>query len=174
MRYQRRRLKQVKHFAKDVVEKADLIFSEVKVRRILIAGRDRMITALENELGQKWKDRIITKLRWDLEAADQDFLKKIRPMLEQAERDEEKELVHKLVMEVRRGGLGIAGIAATRSALKRAQVDMLIISKSLTFEVAEELVSLAKSTGAGVEFVQGSHMLEDLGGAGALLRYNTR
>jgi peptide subunit release factor 1 (eRF1) len=174
MRYQRRRLKQIKHFAKDVVEKAEEIFGAASVRRILIAGRDRMVTALENELGQKWKDKVVTKMRWDLDAADKDFLKKIRPVLEEAERDEEKHLLDKLITEVRRGGLGIAGIAATRSALKRAQVDILIISKSLRFEVTEELVSLAKSTGAGVEFVPDNRTLEDLGGAGALLRYKTK
>jgi peptide chain release factor subunit 1 len=174
MRYQRRRLKQVKHFAKDVLEKADAVFVEAKVRRILIAGRDRMITALENELGQKWKDKVVTKMRWDLDAPDKDFLNKVRPILEEAERNEEQQLLQKLLTEIRRGGLGIAGIDATRTALKRAQVDMLIISESLRFEVAEELTSLAKSTGAGVEFVPDSRLLEDLDGAGALLRYKTK
>ena len=174
MRYQRRRLKQVKHFAKDVVEKADAVFSEAGVRRILIAGRDRMITALESELGQEWKDKVVTKMRWDLDAADKDFLNKVKPILEQAERDEEKNLLQKLITEVRRGGLGIAGIAATREALKVAQVDTLIIAKSLPFEVVEELTSLAKTTGAGVEFVPDNRVLKDLGGAGALLRYKTK
>ena len=175
MRYQRRRLKQVKHFAKDVVEKADAIFSEASVRRILIAGRDRMVNALENELGQKWKDRIITKLRWDLDAADTDFLKKIRPILEKAERDEERELLQKLVTEIRMGGLGVAGIAETREALQMAQVDTLIISKALPFSESEELTSLAKSTGADVEFVpQENKVLNSLGGVGALLRYKIK
>ncbi len=175
MRYQRRRLKQVKHFAKDVVEKADAIFSDAGVKRILIAGRDRMVTALENELGQKWKDRVITKLRWDLDAADKDFLKKISPILEQAERDEEKELLQKLVKEIRGGGLGIAGIEETREALAIGQVDTLIISNSLTFNESEELTSLAKSTGAGVEFVpKDNKLLNSLGGVGALLRYKIK
>ena len=175
MRYQRRRLKQVKHFARDVVEKADAIFDEANVRRILIAGRDRMITVLEDELGQKWKNKVITKLRWDLDAEDKDFLEKARPILEQAERDEEKHLLQKLLAELRRDGLGVAGIGTTRDALKMAQVDTLIISKTLAFEVAEELTSRAKSTGASVEFVPGGNqVLEDLGGAGALLRYKTK
>jgi peptide chain release factor subunit 1 len=175
MRYQRRRLKQVKHFAKDVVEKANAIFSEAGVRRILIAGRDRMITALENELGQNWKDKLVTTIRWDLDAADRDFLKKIRPIMEGVERDEEKELLQKLVTEVRLGRLGVAGAAGTRDALKIAQVDTLIISKSLPFGESEELTSLAKSTGAYVEFVpKENEVLAGLGGVGALLRYRTK
>jgi peptide chain release factor subunit 1 len=175
MRYQRRRLKQIKHFSKDVVEKASTIFDEADVRRVLIAGRDRMIKALEDELGQNWKDRVVTKIRWDLDAADMDFLKKIRPIMEKAERDEEQELLQQLVNELRRGGLGVAGVNETRYALKMAQVDTLIISKALAFEVAEELTSLAKSTGAGVEFVpKENKLLASLGGAGALLRYKTK
>jgi peptide chain release factor subunit 1 len=175
MRYQRRRLKQVKHFAKDVVEKASGIFKEANVRRILLAGRDRMITALENELGQQWRDKLITTIRWDLDAADRDFLKKIRPIMEEVERDEEKELLQKLVTEVRIGGLGVAGVADTREALKMAQVDTLIISESLPFDQSEELTSLAKSTGAYVEFVpKENKVLVQLGRVGALLRYKRR
>jgi peptide chain release factor subunit 1 len=175
MRYQRRRLKQVQQFAKDVVDKADTVFNEANVKRILIAGRDRMVTALENELGQQWKDKVITKVRWDLEAADKEFLKKIRPILEEAEREEERELLQRLLAEVRRGGLGIAGIDQIREALRIGQVDTLIISKSLSFNESEELTSLAEKTGADVEFVpEENKILNSLGGAGALLRYKTK
>jgi len=166
------RLKQIKHFAKDVVEKATAIFSETGVRRILIAGRDRMVTALENELRRNWKDKLVTTIRWDLNATDKDFLKKVRPIMEEVERAEEKELLQKLIAEVRRGGLGVAGVAETHDALKRGQVDTLIVSKSLPFSESEELTSLAKSTGADVEFVPGENkVLVGLGGVGALLRY---
>lgn len=175
MRYQRRRLKQVKHFARDVIEKANAIFNEANVKRILIAGRDRMITALEQELSHQWKDKLVTTMRWDLDAADRDFLTKIKPILEKVERDEEKELLQKLVTEVRIGGLGVAGVADTREALKMAQVDTLIISESLPFNQSEELTSLAKSTGAYVEFVpKDNKVLAGLGGVGALLRYKTK
>ena len=172
MRYQRRRLKQVQHFAKDIVERAEAIFSESGVKRILIAGRDRMITALEGELSQKLKNKVIAKVRWDLDAPDSDFLLKIRPVLEEAERKQEKELLAELIGELRRGGLGVAGVEATRNAFARGQVDTVIISRSIDSSIIEELTSLAKKTGAGVEFVPGEdQMLEGIGGVGALLRY---
>ncbi|MGB7054545.1 MAG: hypothetical protein WBE28_04410, partial [bacterium] len=124
---------------------------------------------------QNWKDKVVTKIRWDLDAADMDFLKKIRPIMEGVERAEEEELLQELVTEVRRGGLGVAGISQTRDALKMGQVDTLIISKSLPFNESEELTSLAKSTGAHVEFVpKENKVLNSLGGAGALLRYKTK
>ncbi|GAG96775.1 unnamed protein product, partial [marine sediment metagenome] len=49
MRYQRRRDKQIQHFTRDVIDKASAIFNEERVNRIVIAGRNRMITALEQE-----------------------------------------------------------------------------------------------------------------------------
>jgi peptide chain release factor subunit 1 len=172
MRYQRRRLKQVKHFARDVVERADVVFNEAGVRRILVAGRDRMITALEGELPPQLKSKIIATVRWDLDAADRDFLQKIRPIMEEVEREEEKELLAELIGELRRGGLGIAGIEETRKALIRGQADTIIISRSLDARTVEEMTSLAKKTGAGVEFVPSEErILSDFGGVGALLRY---
>ncbi|UCG29547.1 MAG: hypothetical protein JSV53_08505 [candidate division WOR-3 bacterium] len=172
MRYQRRRLKQVQHFARDVVDKAESIFGAAKVRRILIAGRDRMITALEGELSQKLKSKVIATVRWDLDAADSDFLRKIKPIMEETEREEEKELLAKMVGELRRGGLGVAGIEQTREALTRGQVDTLMLSKSIDADVIEELTSLAKKTSAAVEFVRGEDkILTSIGGVGALLRY---
>jgi peptide chain release factor subunit 1 len=172
MRYQRRRLKQIKHFAREIAEKAEEVFGAAKIRRVLLAGRDRMVTALEGELSQDMKDKIITTIRWDLDAADSDLLRKIRPIMEQAERDEERGLLLKMVSELRRGGLGVAGLEQTREALARGQVDTLIISKSVEAAAMEELTSLAKRTGAAVEFIPGNDKtIGYVGGVGALLRY---
>ena len=173
MRYQRRRLKQIQHFAKEIVERAERIFDEAGVNRILIAGRDRMITALDGELSQRFRGKVIARVPWDLNAPDSAFLKKIKPAMEDVEREEEKDLVASLIGELRRGGLGVAGIDNTRSALTKGQVDTIIISKSIDSSNIEELTSLAKKSGAGVEFVPGDDkMLAGIGGVGALLRYS--
>lgn len=173
MRYQRRRLKQIQHFAREIVGRAERIFDEAGVNRILIAGRDRMITALDGELTQRLRGKVIAKVPWDLDAPDSDFLKKIRPSMEEVEREEEKQLLTTLIGELRRGGLGIAGVDKTRSALTQGQVDTIIVSKSIDSSIIEELTSLAKKTGAGVEFVPGEDkMLANIGGVGALLRYS--
>jgi peptide chain release factor subunit 1 len=172
MRYQRRRQKQIHHFTKDVLEKATAVFSESGVRRIIIAGRDRMITALEQELPKAWAEKVIAKVRWDLNEPGREFVKKIKPMLEQAERDQEKVLVDQLVRELRRGELGVAGFDATMKALSMAQVDILFVSKGIDARTCEKLVSLAQSTGAYVEFVPvDNKTLAALGNVGGLLRY---
>lgn len=175
MRYQRRRAKQIKHFAKDVIERANKIFNEAGINRMVIAGRDRMVTALEQEFPKAWQNKVIATVRWDLDAPDREFLQKIRPMLEQAERDQEKYLLEKLVAELRRGGLAVAGLEQTLNALQMGQVDTLFIDQGMNFKTSEKLTSLAEASAAFVEFIPAQHeTMKTLGGVGALLRYTTK
>lgn len=175
MRYQRRRAKEVKHFSKEILEEARDVFDPAGVRRIVLAGRDRMITALEQELPGEWKERIIATIRWDLDSPNNDFLKKVRPYLERAEREQETELLSLLVGELRRGGLATAGVEPTERALKMGQVDTVVLSAGLNADTAESLLHHAEVTGAHAEFVpQGNEALDGLGGVGALLRYKLR
>lgn len=171
MRYQRRRQKQVQHFAREVLERATEVFDKAGVKRVVIAGRDRMITALEAELPKNWHNRVIATVRWDLAGNDRSFLEKIRPILEKAERDQEKTLLEQLVGELRRNNLAVAGVDDTLRALRQAQADTVFVSRGLDTDTCENLVSLAESTGASVEFVPKSGVIDTLGGAGALLRF---
>ncbi len=175
MRYQRRRAEEVKHFTEEVLEEAKGVFDPAGVRRIVVAGRDRMITALERELPKEWKDRIVATIRWDLDTPDKDFLEKVRPYLEKTEREQEADVLSILIGGLRRGGLAAAGLEPTTRALDMGQVDTLLVSTGLAADAAENLIHRAEATGAHVEFVpQGNGVFEQLGGVGALLRYRIR
>ncbi len=175
MRYQRRRAKEVKHFSKEVLEEAKEVLDPAGVSRIVVAGRDRMIAALEQELPKEWKERIIATIRWDLDSPDKDFLEKVRPYLEKAEREQESDLLSLLIGELRRGGLATAGLEQTKRALEMGQVDTIIMSTDLNADIAEPLVHHAETTGSRVEFVpQGNEALDHFGGVGALLRYKMK
>jgi peptide subunit release factor 1 (eRF1) len=88
----------------------------------------------------------------------------------------------------------VAGALATLTALTRGQVDVLFISASAdavvddtggdpqgpatpdatagaVTPIAEQLVRLARTTGAHVTFIEDPALLSDVGGVGALLRY---
>jgi peptide chain release factor subunit 1 len=172
MRYQRRRAKEVKHFSREVLEEAKSVFDPAGVRRIVIAGRDRMISALEQELPGEWKERIIATVRWDLDSPDKDILEKVRPYMEKIEREHEAELLSLFVSELKRGGLATAGMEPTARALELGQADTLLVSTGLAAATAEDLIHRAETTRTHVEFVpQGDPVLEGLGGVGALLRY---
>ncbi len=98
------------------------------------------------------------------------------------------------------GGLAVTGVAETLTALFNGQADELLIdaapanlgfneqgvraavkpydedaATSLDFGdprvVADELVRRAQATDAGITFIEDSSLLEEVGGAGALLRY---
>jgi peptide subunit release factor 1 (eRF1) len=172
IRYQRRHTEEIKRFAKDAVETAQTVFEKAGVRRIIIAGRYNMISELEHEFPKSWQDKVIGKVPWDLDSTGDEFLKKIRPLLEGAERKQERDLLDRLVAEIRRHGLGVSGVENTRRALQAGQVDTMILSDTLDAQISEELIKLAEATDAHVEFIrEESKVLETLENVGALLRY---
>lgn len=175
MRYQRRRAKEVRNFSREVIEEAKEIFDSSGVRRIVVAGRDRMIAALEEEFPKEWRERIVATLKWDLASPDKDFLEKLRPYMEEAERQQEADLLSLLMGELRRDGLATAGLDPTTRALEMGQADALVVSTGFDTNTAEKLIHLAETTGTHVEFVpQGEKAFERLGGVGAILRYKIR
>ncbi len=178
MRYQRRRDKEVKHFAGEVARRAEEVFSAEGVNRVLLAGRDRMVAAVEEELAPAWREKVIGSVRWDLDRSDDELLAKIRPVLEEAERSEGAKVLERFAGELRRGGLAVAGAAAAERALQMGAVDTLIIGKGFyetaagAPEVVEKLAGLAEATGAHVSFVpEAGGALARGGHVGALLRF---
>jgi peptide subunit release factor 1 (eRF1) len=175
MRYQRRRANEIKHFSKEVLEEAKGVFDAAGVRRIVMAGREKMIAAVEQELPQEWRERIIATIKWDLDSPDKDFLAKSRPYLEIAERQQEADLLSLFIGELRRSGLAVAGLEPTKSALETGRADTLLVSTGLDTAVAEALIHRAEATGTHVEFLpEGNEVLEQLGGLGAILRYKMK
>jgi peptide chain release factor subunit 1 len=179
MRYQRRRAKEVERFAGEVASEAEEIFRTEGVDRVLLAGRDRMVGAVEEELPPAWRDRVIASVRWDLDAGEDELLAKIRPALEEAERQEEANLIARYAGELRRGGLALAGAVAAERALQMGAVDTVLVGKAFYHskagapEVVEKLASLAEVTGAHVEFVASEEgdALASGGHVGVLLRF---
>jgi peptide subunit release factor 1 (eRF1) len=107
--------------------------------------------------------------------------------------------VHRAIDGYRAGGLGVAGIGPTLVALTRGQVDELLISAEFasrhaepvprdsplvppelaleladevtTVDLADELVSRARSTGATVSFIENPALLAEVDGVAGLLRF---
>ena len=88
------------------------------------------------------------------------------------EQKESLAAVEMLQREINTNGLAVVGSEATLEALKRGQADMLILAKEFyEGELKEELVKLAVRHGIKIETVSGSHILNQYGGVGCLLRY---
>lgn len=175
MRYQRRRHKEIVHFVKEIAVDAEKTFSELGIKRIILAGRERLIAELEEYLSKSMRDKVKSKIAWDLEDSNDEFLEKIQPEMERFEREQEEQCLSILESEIKKGGLVSIGIADTRKALKNGQVDTLFLKMGIDKVLAEELTSIAESISAHVEFVHESHKaLDYYNGVAALLRYKIR
>ncbi len=172
IRYQHRRDKGLQNFSKVIIDKAMTIFNELRVKRILIVGRDIMIADLKMQFPKTWADMVIATIPWNVEATDDEFIRKIRPVFEVEDRDYEKNLFEHFVAELKRGGLAHVGLESTLTALKTGQVDTVFISRGVDIETSNILINLAKTMAAFVEFVpEENKTLVRMGSVAALLRY---
>jgi peptide subunit release factor 1 (eRF1) len=115
------------------------------------------------------------------------------------DRREDADRVRRAIEGYRAGGLGVAGLGPTLVALIRGQVSELLISEEFesrhqepvprnsplvppefqaelpeeveTVDLADELVTRAKSTGATVSFIENPTWLAEVDGVAGLLRF---
>ncbi len=172
MRYQRRRDKQILLMAKDIASRATTVFKEAGVKRIVLAGREQMITAVKPELPKAMVKQIIGTVAWDMKSGDDKLLEKLRPVMEQAERDQEAGLLERLNGELRRNGLAVGGLKLVQDALQFGAVDTLLVSDDLDQDSKERFTRQAEAIGAHIEFFPGKpKLLAEHDGIAALLRY---
>ena len=139
-------------------------------------------------------------LRLDITTPEHEVLAATLEALREQDIKDDAEKVERLLDEYRAGGLAVLGAHDTLLALSNAQVDELIISAGLeevhdeeeeigtplvpdapitekdrdqtrTIMVADELVTRARQTGANISFIEDASLLADVGGIGAMLRY---
>ena len=172
MRYQRRRDQDIRRAAHELVEKAVEAFEEAGVGRVVLAGRDELMTAVDSRLPHHWRERVVGRIDWDLDAEERQLLGEAQRAAERAEREEETAALAELVGELRRGGLAVAGIRDTRRALAWGAVETLFLGPSCAAESREELASAAVTTSAEVEaIVEHGTPLDETEGVAALLRF---
>ncbi len=172
MRYQRRRDQDIRRAADELVDKAVEAFEEAGVGRVVLAGRDELMTAVEHRLPQHWRERVIGRIDWDLDAERRVLLGEAYRAAERAEREQENAALAELVGELRRGGLAVSGVEETRKALEWGAVETLFLGPSCSAEAREELTSAAVTTSAAVEaIVVDGTPLDEAEGVAALLRF---
>jgi peptide subunit release factor 1 (eRF1) len=114
---------------------------------------------------------------------------RLEEMVEEINRERERELVDRLRSEAHGGTKGALGLEETLQALTEGRVDHLLLDPDRRYElpkgsrladggepelsVMERMVELALSTSAAVTPLEGeaAELLADAGGVGALLRY---
>ncbi|HEX5834037.1 MAG TPA: Vms1/Ankzf1 family peptidyl-tRNA hydrolase [Pyrinomonadaceae bacterium] len=197
MRYQRHVDNYYLHHAKEVVEMLDRVVREEAAEHIILAGDEVIIPLLREHLPVHLQEKVIDILRLDIRTPEHEVLRETLEALREHNLQSDAEKVRQLLEDYRAGGLAVVGFSDTRRALEHGQVDELLLSAS-TREIhadgdgfaetvipldqtisgearhllaADLLVTRARNTGAQVTFIEDSALLADLGGVGALLRY---
>jgi peptide chain release factor subunit 1 len=199
-RYQRSVGNQRQQHAKDTVAALDRIVREEQINHIVAAGDEVMVPAFRDELPKHLQEKLVEDVvRLDITAPEHEVLEATLDAISSEDRREDADKTRRAVEGYRAGGLGVAGLGPTFEALIRGQVDDLLISEEFelrhtepvprnsplvppelasalpeeqeTVDLADELVTRAKSTGATVSFIQNPTYLAEVDGVAGLLRF---
>lgn len=192
-RYQRHVENYHRQHVKEVVEALGQIVRADRIASIVIAGDEVVVPMVKAALPKDLADRVVDIIRIDEYASERELLTATIEAMREKDRQTDRERVEALVDAYRAGGLAVAGVEATRRALSQGQVDELLIAASTRTikpgedaaarasgpavaptpeeRVADELVSEARRTGAGVRFIEEPSLMAPIGGAGAFLRF---
>lgn len=158
--------------AEAVAEKLDKLVREYRPDLVILTGDVRAANLLKEEVGQETRARLVEVPGGgrtegiDREAFEQHLAEAVNEFIAKRE----KASVDKFIEQQARDGQAVAGIAETRSALKRGQVDELLITEGAEPKDVEDLLFLALTTDAAVQTVP-SEAVSLQEGVGAILRW---
>jgi peptide chain release factor subunit 1 len=199
-RFQRHVDNQRQQHAKEVVAALDKIIRDEDINQIVMAGDEVMVPTFQEELPQHLKEKVVEDvLRLDISAPEHEVFQATLDAMIAEDRREDADRVRRAIEGYRAGGLGVAGLGPTLVALIRGQVSELLISEEFesrhqepvprnsplvppefqaelpeeveTVDLADELVTRAKSTGATVSFIENPTWLAEVDGVAGLLRF---
>jgi peptide chain release factor subunit 1 len=193
-RYQRHIENYHLHHAKELVDALEQVVREDGVEQIVLAGDEVIIPVLRDQLPKHLTDRIVDILRLDITTPEHEILKATTEALREHDGETDAQQVGHLLDQYRARQLAVVGAQATIAALTLGQVDTLIVSASSDAvrddtdadasvpdgadvphsdgtPLSEQVVRLARTTGAHISFIEDPTLLADVGGVGAMLRY---
>ncbi|MFO7950454.1 MAG: Vms1/Ankzf1 family peptidyl-tRNA hydrolase [Candidatus Fermentibacteraceae bacterium] len=199
-RYERRRNKELLHYAKDVVQALRELRSQVCYTRLVLIGSRETMSAIVEQLPPELAEMAMVEAV-DLKRPQTELDREIAGLLDRSERESERERWRKIRSQHLSGGLGEVGFAEVMRAASEGRVEEAVISRSLSLtgtrcrecghldftevsrcpacgsesvfpaDLVEELVDRLESTGAEVDFTDPIESLDRAGGVGALLRW---
>lgn len=200
MRFQRRKLEEMRHFFKDFAKQVEDFVNKHRPHDLVLLGTNENVAQFREFLSEQVQQMIVYTGPARVDESPSEVLSRIEPHL-QAEHDREsQELLTSLRERVRQDYLATAGFQSTLTALQEGKVDTLVLAQDQDrdgarcttcgfvfareigtcpydgsptedgVDVIEEVIRLAESQGADVQFVAAGDV-GDLAGIGALLRF---
>ncbi len=159
-------------FIKEKIRILERVMSAGGQTHLILAGNPQRTSRLKKALPKRLADRLADTVVIDERAETGSVVEATLSTFIEQEQKESLAAVEMLQRQINTNGLAVVGSKATLEALKRGQADMLIMAKEFyEGELKEELVKLAVRHGIKIETVSGSHVLNQYGGVGCLLRY---
>jgi peptide chain release factor subunit 1 len=138
--------------------------------RLLLAGDEVAVPRLREALPTPVASRVRDVLRMELRATVDEIEAKAMPVIADLEAADARDAADRLVGAIAHG-TGVGRPRPTQGALKTGAVMELLLDDAIGNDDAKELVRLAAGSAARITFVPGHRGLQELGGVGALLRY---
>ena len=199
-RYERRRDKELLHYAREIAAALDRLHHEKAFRRIVMVGGKEVLRIIHEELPQALR-RIVAEKAVDLKKGEGAVNEDIMDVFTEQERQSERDLWEQVRSEYLRGGLGVVGVETVLEALRRGQADAVVVDRGFrpegrrcrecehldagaveacsacgsdsVFEVdlVNEIAELCELTGARIDFTDPIDTLTEAGRIAAHLRY---
>lgn len=200
MRFQRRKLEEMRHFFKDFAREVEDFCRKYRPDALIVLGTEENVARFREYLPETVQNKVLFTGAMRVGEPSSEVLARIEPHLQEVRERESQELLQKLRDRVRQDYLATAGFQSTLVALQEGKVDTLVIAQDQAREgsrctqcgfvfgrqleqcpydgspaepgvdVVEEAIRLAETQGVDIEFV-GNGDVGDLAGVGALLRF---
>jgi hypothetical protein len=175
--FQDHRRERGKQFVREQIRIADQLMSAGGYGHLIVAGSARITAEIRQALPKHLKAKLVDVVSANAHDRLSDVVAATLESFLDHEESESLEVVEQLLKQIHLHGLAVAGTDASMVALRAGQADTLVLAKDYQsgaawqFDAREEMVRLAQQTGCGVEVVEHSDALMQLGGVGCLLRY---
>jgi len=159
-------------FIKEKIRILELAMSAGGHTHLILAGNSQRTSLLKKAMPKRLVDKLVDTVVIDERAETGSVVEATLATFIEQEQKESLAVVEMLQREINTNGLAVVGSEATLEALKRGQADLLVLAKEFyEGELKEKLVKLAVRYGIKIETVSDSHILNQYGGVGCLLRY---
>ncbi len=198
-RFQRRADEHARIHLQNVAEIMETIADERECRKLVVGGPEDAVNELTGLLNESLRERLVITVTIAVDASPPDIASKIRNVVTDCERRDERVLVDELLQEVEANGLGTLGLPDCSAAANAGRVRQLVVADCEAEEpqemvaaarhafqqevrpwletredICELLMQQALLTGGEIETIRGepAMLLNDRGnGVGAFLRY---
>lgn len=200
-RYARRRENQLHHYAKDVAERLVALREEQPFSAIVLLGSDETRREIREVLPTELAERVVGERAVDLHDGEETLVDEAFEVFFEANREADEELWERIREEGISGGLAATGATRVLEALRQGRVEAMLVEEGtklpgtrcrdcehvvhgspttcqacgssdvFTLDLVEELVRLAETTSATVQFPEELAGLRRFGGVAALLRW---